>query len=188
MTTVPTYLLFAQWALLFVLAALIFIMYRQLAQLLQVRPRDHQHGLAVGARAPRFDYRDARRPEQQGSFTPEGEPTLLVFADPSCNACVDAMARIDMALELAGPDPVRVLVATAEPASFVERTPAFAGARAPVVLIERETVGSYRVDGTPHFYLVGADGAIAESGPAWSSEQIQHALDRRSAHVGQIKS
>jgi hypothetical protein len=190
MITIPTFLFITQWALLCILGVLVVLMYRQLAQYLGIRADRHEHGLAPGSPAPEFDYRDVREPTRRHRFVPGGgTPALVVFADPSCVACEEAMTRLTEAMTRSGDGAgVRVLVATTESERFVAGSPAFSRLPASIGLIGSEAQERYHVDASPYFFAIDADGRVTNSGTAWSMDQITMSLGEGSTNAIQTGS
>ncbi|WP_157254434.1 TlpA family protein disulfide reductase [Nonomuraea typhae] len=187
MIQVPVFLAVTQWVLLFLLGLLVIIMYRQLARVLGVtkRDREHAHGLPAGTTPPRFAYTDATDAARTSAFEPgNGRAALVVFADPSCYACEEAMGRLQTVIGQKAWD-AQILVVTSEPAQYVARVPAFARLGAGVAVIGHHVKADWQVDATPYFFLLGRDGKVLTSGTAWSADQIATALEEGQPRVVQ---
>lgn len=175
--TIPMSLVVAQWGLLLVLGVLVLIMYRQFAYQFGAYGGPQASGLAPGSEAPRFEYRRADGVGGMVRLVPgDGRRRLLVFADPSCATCEEAVDRLKSVLDHAGGDVVEVVVVTADPPAFIDISPAFSCLGTPIGLIEREVQGLYRVRATPQFFTIDERGDITDSGVAWSTDQIARAL------------
>jgi hypothetical protein len=181
MIEIPVYLVIVQWVLLLVLGSLLMVLCRQLAV---ARRTTTERGTNQGGAAPAFDYLDARRPGVEHRFVPGADtPALIVFADPSCPGGENAMIRLQIALDRRESLTTGVLVVTTEPAGYVARNPLFAALGAPIGLIAEETRQRWKVEVTPYFFAVGADGTVTASGPAWTVAQIGCSLGERRPRV-----
>ena len=108
--TIPLYLAVAQWALLFALGLLVFVMYRQLGRIYQATTKasaDTELGPAVDTMAASFEYTLLSDGTAQ-HFTPGGgRPSLLAFVDPTCPACEQLVSALNAAADGAELDDFR---------------------------------------------------------------------------------
>src|SRR5262245_42404011 len=142
MITIPVYLLITQWALLLVLALLVIAVYRQLGNYLGAGRTKAPSGLAPGSPAPAFDYRRFGSTDALGHFDPLRDgPALIVFADPSCQAC----EKIAAFLTESPPLGLHTVVVTPEPAPIIAASQSFMALAAPIGIVERDVLRRYRV-------------------------------------------
>lgn len=165
MIRIPLYLEIAQWALLFGLAALLLVLYRQLGRLLSTADGLQAPGPAVGSKAAPIRY--AGVPSgSPGRFTPgNGLPALLAFVDPTCPSCEELVANLselEAASELAG---VRVLLLISDPPGYLGISAVFQATSLetgrPLAAAE---VSEYHVTGTPLLVAIGGDGVVRAVG------------------------
>jgi hypothetical protein len=159
--SVPLALVVTQWVVLLVLAALVLVMYRQLAHLLELSRGAHDAGgLDLEAAAPSFAY---RRPSEAGEhrFTVGETPALLLFTDPRCGACDKALQAVESVTRRSRSTGVRVLVVTDGDEIAVAANGALSASALDIAIVERHVVTrDYRVTGTPLLVGVDADGLV----------------------------
>lgn len=182
--TQPLWLVVSQWVLLFALAALVVVMYRQLGYLLEIQKVGAEdEGLPLGALAPRFDYVLARQSTERAShFDPTGVTSLLLFADPNCVSCRDALS----ALESLAPklqQTMRVLVVTSADPSLVSAVDPFKNSPLDIGCVDSDIpVRVYRTQVTPFAYVVDAEGKVRAKGITASEAAVREMVrkaDRR---------
>jgi hypothetical protein len=173
---VPGVVFVAQWVLLFTLAALAVVLFRQVAHLILLPHTDERRlGLGIGNEAPAFSYQridragDGTISERHETFEPRRRRTLLMFTDPLCHSCEKATAALAVARSgalLSGLDVLRVT--TAEPA-MVRAAQRFGVDLDEIVYIAPNVAHEvYRTDVAPFFYVIGADGIIRSRG--WAED------------------
>ena len=176
MTEVPTGLLVAQWILMLGLGVLVLVMYRQLAYLLGLsRAVSGGGGLAVGERAPEFEYvvGDGGA-ERREVFSPEGARTLLMLTSPGCGSCTTALQNFEKVTRKLRGDGVRVLAATDADAATIEAIEAFKESEIPIVRIDREVPArAFRTYTTPFLYAIAPNGQIVGAREAVTAGQIR---------------
>jgi hypothetical protein len=162
--TLPTWLVVGQWVLLFALGFLIIVMYRQVGYLQGLKDAgSEREGLPVGEKAPTFEYTRLNGEAGAGTstrFEPQGNWSLLVFADPTCASCQDTLLTLEKMAPKLGQG-VRIMVATtAEPAqialadAFQTQTFAISRVRGDV------PARLYRTRVTPFGYLIDPAGKV----------------------------
>lgn len=184
----PLWLVVSQWVLLFALAALVVLMYRQLGYLLDIQKiGSEDEGLPLGEPAPSFDYILAQGSTQRSNhFDPEGMKSLLLFADPNCVSCRDALS----ALESLAPRlqrQMQVLVVTSADADLVSTVDPFKSSTLAIGCVDSDMpVKTYRTRVTPFAYIVDADGKVRAKGIAANEAAIRELVskaDRRAIPV-----
>ncbi len=164
--TLPLWLFVSQWVLLFALGFLIIMMYRQVAYLEQAKDHSSQRsGLPIGEKAPSFDYTPVnRRANTPIRFEPKGKWSFLLFADPSCVSCQNAL----LALERVAPklaQPTQVLVATSSEPGLIAASDAFRLASVEIGRVAT-TVSTrlYSTSITPFGFVIDPEGVTRAKG------------------------
>jgi hypothetical protein len=185
MIEIPVYLAVVQWVLLVTLAFLVVVVYRQLAQAIGVGTPARERGLPIGSSSAAFTY-VRLRPVASGAgrFEPgSGRPSLLLFADPSCQACDVALRELEKAARSSPLDGLAVLVVTTEPETNLAASDAFRATGLPLAMIGEDVLRDYRVDSTPLAYGIGPDGVIRARSVPSSAKELR-ALARAAARRG----
>lgn len=169
---IPDYLVILMWGLLAVLSVLIVLMYRQLAVYLRVHggPRP-AHGPVAGTMLAGFRWTTRDGSEQ--TFDPNGRPTMLLIADPTCNSCNQALEVLE---DLRTDDlvrQVRLLILTKEPRVLVEASPVFSSSSYTIGHIAPRVADLLEAHMSPLAISVGADGRVRTSGAAWRADQFR---------------
>jgi hypothetical protein len=181
MTEVPTPLLVAQWMLLLGLGVLVFLMYRQLAYLLGLsRAVSGGGGLAVGDRAPRFEYEvgngDGSRREV---FSPEGALTLLMLTSPGCGSCATALKNFEKVTRKLRHDGIRVLAATDADPDTIAAVEAFRDSEIPILRVDRDVPSRVlHTYTTPFLYAIAANGQVLGAREAVTPGQIREVVKK----------
>jgi len=175
--TLPLWLVVTQWTLLFALGFLIIIMYRQVAFLQRLRDGgSEREGLPIGEKAPAFDYLPVNGRSSSDHFDPRESWSLLVFADPTCVSCQDAL----LALEQLAPKlrhTVRVLVATSADPALIGAVDAFRTTPFSVGRVSSEVpTRLYHTSVTPFGYVIDPEGKIRARGVAADDSSIRKLL------------
>ena len=172
--TLPLWLVVSQWTLLFALGFLIIIMYRQVAFLQRLRDGgSEREGLPIGEKAPVFDYLPVNGRSSSGHFDPRGSWSLLVFADPTCVSCQDALLALERMVPKLG-QTVRVLVATSADPALIDAVDAFRTASIPVSRVSIEVpTRLYHTSVTPYGYVIDPEGKIRARGVAADESSIR---------------
>jgi len=164
--TLPGWLVVSQWALLFALGLLIIMMYRQVALLEQLKDRGSERaGLHPGEKAHSFDYIPVNRiTNVLARFEPRGRWSLLLFADPSCASCQNALLALEK-LSPHLPQSLQVLVATTSEPALISASDAFKLTsfelgRIPVDVSTR----LYNTGVTPFGHLIDPEGVVHAKG------------------------
>jgi hypothetical protein len=170
----PLFLVLAQWVLLFALAVLMIVMFRQLGWLLSKTGKPAELGPPVGSRAARISYLAVPGGEP-GQLTPgDGQPALIAFVDPTCPACEQLVTSLDAAQaagDLAG---FAVLLLVSDPPRYLQISPAFTGSSLQIGRpASRAEVTSYRATGTPLLVAVDNMGIVRAAGPASRPAEVQ---------------
>jgi hypothetical protein len=166
MVKVPVYLEVAQWALLLGLGFLVVIMYRQLGRVFGSKP-EFEHGPAIGSQAPGFEYLRVSDRSVQLAEPGDGQPILLAFVNPTCQACGKLVAAFTRAHAAGDLDSVRVLLLISDPLNYLPISAAFRETPLEIgQVVARTTINAYQASATPLAVSVDSDGVIRKTGPA----------------------
>ena len=171
---IPAYLEVAQWALLFGLAALVIVLYRQLGRLLGHSDAEReQRGPAPGSRAAPIRYYQVPGGARRRVAPGDGQPLLLAFVDPTCPACeqlVSSLSAPQVAEELLT---VRILLLMSDPPGYVTISQAFQATSLEIGRpVSTAEVASYRPTSTPLLVAVDRAGTVRGSGVARMPAEI----------------
>jgi hypothetical protein len=183
MTTLPTWVAVAQWVLLFALAGLLLVVYRQLAYLMNLkRPVPRESSIPVGSEAPPFTYRalvDGGL-ERRRFLPADGRSGhLLVFADPYCGSCERLLEVLAGLLpSLNGPAGPQLVVATDASPARVAGSSAFGRVPGAVAYIKSAVYAqSYRIEASPYLFAIDRGGIVRGHGTAESARDVRRLLD-----------
>ena len=141
-----------------------------LAALESLRPAPQPAGLSPGTQAPLFTFPDlSGRSVSLEALA--GRKVLLAFASPHCPACREMYPHLRV-FAAAHPEVAVVMISLGtgeENRAVVEKY----GLTFPVLEGSGEVLASYRVPGTPYFYVIGEDGVILNAGFASTQEQLE---------------
>lgn len=181
----PVWVIVSQWVLLAAFGFFLLLAYRQLGYMLRLKDiGSERDGLPIGANAPAFVHvainGDSSKEQR---FTPHGNWSLLLFADPGCVSCQSAL----QALERLAPSlrSTRILVATASTPAVVNAVGTFADASVPVSYVERDVPQkAYRTLTTPFAYVIDPEGVVKTKGTAADERNLRklsQKIDQRTA-------
>lgn len=172
--TIPLYLAVAQWVLLFALAALVTVMYRQLGWHLNAVKPHPEVGPAAGSRAADIEYTRISDQTSQRFFSGDGHTALVAFVDPMCPSCEELVASLNEA-EAAGEfAAVRVLLLTSDPPSYLQISEPFRRTRLEVGRVLTDaTFEDYRATATPLLVAVDGSGVVRAAGPVTRIEEVR---------------
>jgi thiol-disulfide isomerase/thioredoxin len=187
--TLPLWLVVSQWTLLFALAALLFLVYRQIGYLLDLKNLGtEREGLPIGEEAPAFDYTPVNQHISVSThFEPKGVWSLLLFTDPGCVSCQSALPILER-LAPKVERPLRTLVVTSAEPAQIAASDAFMTTSIDIGRA-RDDVASrlYRTHVTPFAYLIDAEGKIRAKGIATDESamrKIVYGVERTIIKVG----
>ncbi len=181
---VPLWIFISQWILLFALGAFVITAYRQLGYILHLHDfmetaGSERDSLALGAHAVGFHYtltKEAGNRDQ--SFEPQGMPSLLLFVDPGCMSCQNALR----ALERLAPqfrNKIRFLVITSSEPTFLEASEAFRSTSLEVGRVKKEVIyQQYQTNITPFLYLIDQNRVIRAKGGVDGESSIKKIIRR----------
>lgn len=164
MISVPTWVVLAQWAMLGTCLVFVVVLFRQLAHLLNVsktvEPR--QAGPEVGSLAQDFAYTSLEGVSRR--FVIGGEPSLVMFADPGCASCEQALIWLEQIQRRAARG-IRTLVATASPHEMVRAIDTFRTSSVEIGIVSRDVPAvAYRTQVTPFAVVIAGDGRVRAKG------------------------
>ncbi len=193
MVQVSIWMVIGQWTLLFALGVLVIVAYRQLGYLVYLKDMvsnagSEKDGLAVGTLAPLFSYIPIRQGKPANShqyFEPTGKGTLLLFADPGCVSCQNALTTLEELAPQIG-HKISLTVMTSSDPTLIAVVKEFHSSTFELGLIRKEIIfTTYRTNTTPFLYLIDAKGVIQAKGIAGSKSDIKKVLrkiDRSFGH------
>lgn len=194
MITLPVALVVAQWVLLVALATLLILLYRQLAYVLRLGGAvSGEGGLQVGARVPAFTYRPlgggVQDAETRRRFTgAAGTPTILMFTDPRCGTCEQALTALEKIARPYLSQGLRVLAVTDVNPAVVAASEVFRATTVEVAQVDTDVMthayGSYV---TPLFYGIDGDGVVRVKGTNADEHAVQ-SLVRQLLQAGETSS
>lgn len=179
--TYPLWLVVSQWVLLFALGGLVVTLYRQLGYYLHVTTSSPANqGLDIGEAVPAFQY----LPAGDGAMTPRrfeprGDWSVLLFADPGCASCEQAVQALERAG--AGGDQLShtLIVTTAEP-SRIRAIEAFQATPLPIARVQPHVADRlFRTTVTPFLFVIDPDGTVAAKGVATDHLAVRALLQKR---------
>jgi hypothetical protein len=165
--TVPVYLVVVQWVLLFTLAALVLVVYRQLGYVFtKAKEPSGPIGPEIGEKATEFEYLQLASGEMRHLTPGHGQPVLLAFVDPTCPACEQVVSILG---EVAFKDTfegVRTLLLMSDPPSYLGASNVFRTTSLEVGhVMDAGILASYRASATPLLVAIDADGFVQRSHP-----------------------
>lgn len=177
MTSVPTGILIAQWLALAVLGGFIWLLFRQIAYLGDLAaPATDAYAIPDGTPAPSFmfaPFAAGSEARERQRFDAAGVATLLLFADPYCEACEDLVSAAGE-WESQRPNDIRMLVCCDAPAERLAGVPAFRDADVDIALVDDAVFHKlYGVRVTPMVFAIAADGRVVTSGFANSVGSLE---------------
>jgi hypothetical protein len=167
MITVPVWLFVSQWFLLFTFGFLLFVAYRQMSFLLGLSQLGtNKEGLEIGEDAPSFSLVYVNRSVENSPvyFNAKGEWSLLLFADPNCAGCQQAIPMIE---RLVAPreKPLRTIILTSADQAFIEASDVFQQTSLAIARIQSEvSLKLYLVHTIPFACVVNPEGRIHAKG------------------------
>jgi hypothetical protein len=186
--TLPGWLVVSQWALLFALGFLIIMMYRQVALLEQHKDRGSERaGLQPGEKAQSFDYIPVNRMTNvPARFKPRGRWSLLLFADPSCASCQNALLALEKLSPHLTPS-VQVLVATTSGPDQISTSDAFRHSTFELGQIPADvSTRLYNTSITPFGHLIDPEGVVHAKGIVTDEASLRKLVrhgDAKPVHV-----
>lgn len=181
---VSIWIVVGQWVLLFALGLLVVVAYRQLGYMLHLKDimsnaGSERDGLALETQAPSFSYipvREGISGNLPQHFESGGREVLLLFADPGCVSCQNAL----ITLEEVAPQvrhKLSLLVMTSSDPELVAAVKEFHSSTFEVGLVKKEVIfKSYKTYTTPFMYIIDAKGVIRAKGLAGSKNDINRVL------------
>jgi hypothetical protein len=170
---IPVFVVVAQWTLLCVLSVLVIIMYRQLGRAFSPRTPAGKLGPEVGSRAASFEYTRIKDGTPQRVIPGYGQPAILAFVEPSCQACENLVGILDSITstgELAG---LRVLLIMSDPERYLQISDVFRSSQLELGrIMTRATLAAYHVTATPVLVAIDEAGFVRAAGPALRAEEV----------------
>jgi hypothetical protein len=186
MVRIPLYLAVAQWALLGALGVFVFVLFRQLGQLMNGSSSSGRAGglgPAAGSLAAPLSYLRPGEQEVRRLRPGAGQPLLLAFVDPTCPSCeelVRVLGGLAQAGETAG---VEVLLLISDPVSYLQISAAFETTELEIGRpAEAAELDAYRVSATPLLVAIDGFGMVRAAGSAIRPAEVrQYVASARAA-------
>jgi hypothetical protein len=177
---VPTWMVVSQWVLLIGLSILVFLVYRQLGFVFQLKDmRSERGGLPTGESAPGFEYQSVHNGESL-QFNPHGQWSLLVFADPGCSSCHGTLQTLEKVAPTLAQTFQILVVTTAEP-RVIEAVDAFRMANVEIGRVTSSIPDKlYQTHVTPFAYTIDPAGIVADRGIPGDERAIKKLTSRAS--------
>lgn len=171
--TIPAYLVISQWVLLFTLAILVILMFRQLGRHLILAKRPSSLGPEVGSQASSIVY-SQMSDGLTASFVPgRGRPALIGFVDPTCPACEELVTALNESHGAGELSTIDSLLLTTDPPSYLQISEPFRATRLPIGrMLDDTAVSEYRASATPLLVAIDATGIVRASGPVTRRSDI----------------
>lgn len=182
MTTLPTAVVVTQWVLLVALGALMVVLYRQMAYLIDLGTNLHEKtgGIDEGEVMPRFSYRPlkGRGHGRDVQFETYGRPTLVMLTDPRCSSCEKTLIEAERETREHRADGLRVVALTDAPRALVSAVGTYQTTQLDVGVVDDGVIGGVlKTNVNPYFYGVRPDGVVAVRGTATDGSQVRKLVD-----------
>jgi hypothetical protein len=185
----PEWLFISQWVLLCALGFLVLVAYRQIGHLARLDRRSSKDaGLPLGTTAPAFEYLPVHSPGKEiQRFEPGKYWSLLVFAEPGCTSCVQALAVLEkLAPRLSARLHIQILTSASLKRIQAADDPFNTTMIALGVINEDIASTLYHVSMTPFAYLVNPEGRIQAKGPVPDERAIKQVIQSMSHRTIQV--
>jgi hypothetical protein len=170
---ISLYLAVAQWTLLFGFAFLVIMLYRQLGHVFGAKA-PFKHGPPAGTRAESFEYKRVSDHTLQYVAPGGGQPALLAFVNPTCQACEELVRALSAAHKSGDLKDLRVLLLISEPATYLQISDAFRATDLEIgQILSKAPLNSYKVTATPLVIAIDAGGVIGASGAATELAEVR---------------
>lgn len=153
--------------------------YRQLGYVLHLKDfmetaGSEKDGLAIGTHAVGFHYTPAKGSGNGDySFEPQETRSLLLFVDPGCMSCQNALRGLER-LAPQFSSKMRLLVITSSEPAFLETSEVFRSTSLEIGRVKKEVIYQhYQTNTTPFLYLIDQDGVIRAKGSVDGESSIK---------------
>jgi thiol-disulfide isomerase/thioredoxin len=172
MIEVPIPVVVAQWALLIGLGSLVYVMYRQLAYLLNLsRDATHDGGPVVGTQAPAFTFRT--RTGDIASFPIANRPAILAFVNPRCESCEEAVRALEGISESWRRLGIEIIIATDSGDAVFNASPTMSSTPLTLGLVEDGLpFRLYHISMAPFILTIDGEGVVRSRGGAVTKSEI----------------
>ncbi len=184
--SLPLWVVVSQWVLIFALGCLVIIAYRQLGYVMHLKEIGSEgDGLAIGQQAPTFTYTSLNQAYLPERFDPNGKWSLLLFADPGCVSCQNALRALHrLAPELTN---TQILVVTSADPALVAAVEEFRTASVPISRSERDVPFKlYQTHSTPFMYVIDPKGEIRAKGIVGDESSMRKIVRNANRSVVQV--
>lgn len=163
--------------MLLALMVLLAIAYRQLAYLLNLGRTSvtQSAGINLGARAPDFNYLDGDG--EARTFPPSGVPAVLMFTDPRCSSCDEAVHALQAVSQKSLSRDVHILVATDTQPEVVRAIGAFDDVMLDIGFVTTNVaLTQYKASVAPFLLTIDEAGIVLSKGSATDEAGIRKLL------------
>lgn len=182
---VSTYLVVAQWALLFALGLLVIVAYRQMGRVFVRRAEKRPLGPPVGSIAGHLEYSRMTDGAWQTLEPGRGERLLVAFVDPTCLSCEKLVSALTDVRKSGVLDGVRILLLTSDPPHYLAVSDTFRTTSFEIGHIESSPLlEAYSPSATPLLVAIDATGVVRSAGPAATIEEVRDAVNVITARAG----
>lgn len=185
MINIPLWLFVSQWVLLFAFAFLLFTVYRQMGFWLGLKQvGTSKEGLEIGTQAPDFPFDYINRPANASParFDTKGHWSFLLFADPNCAGCQQALPMLERLIAESPNKTVQTLLVTTADPAFIEASEVFRHTSLAIGRVNSEVpLKLYLTRSLPFAYIIDPEGSIRAKGVI-SSESAARKLFSSSDH------
>ncbi len=186
----PVWIVTSQWVLLFALGGLVIVAYRQLGYTLHLEDiGSDRDGLSIGEQAPIFTYTFAHhRMDSPSRFEVQGQWSLLLFADPGCISCQNALVALEHLLPQIA-SLMQILVATTADITLISAVEEFRISSVNIGCVDKDVAFKlYHTYTTPFMYIIDPKGVIQAKGFVKSEADIQKLIRKVDHGVIQVAS
>jgi hypothetical protein len=149
-------------------------MYRQLGHAFSTRRQADELGPPVGSSAAGFDYARVSDGGLQRCEPGGGQPALLAFVEPSCQACEKLVAALGAVARTGDLSGLRVLLLMSDPPSYLQISEVFRSTSLEIGRITtRATAVAYKATATPLLVAIDREGFVRSAGPAIEAGEVR---------------
>lgn len=178
------------WSLLFVLAILVVLTFRQIAYLMGLDDamNPHRAGLSIGRRVPTFRYRPfgGGTGGELRAFPTNGTASAVLFADPGCGSCdiaTQALATFARDEEL----PLNAFVFTEATERLLEAHPEFLVDGPIIGQVSRGTgLRVFECGVIPFMFFIDSDQIVRAKGAVASVADVRRLYRQASESIAKV--
>jgi hypothetical protein len=182
MVRIPLDLAVAQWALLGGLGVLVFVLFRQLGQLMNGTGQAGGLGPPAGRAATPLHYRRPGEREPRLLRPGAGQPLLLAFVDPTCPSCEELVKVLGSFAAAGELGETRVVLLISDPVSYLQISPVFEATELEIGRpAQPAELDAYAVTATPLLVAIDGFGTVRAAGSAIEPAEVRQYIRSASA-------